>query len=72
VRFHQLASAAMTPFFQSDSPLLAGVRDVAFHRMKRLPWLRGQMLRTLAGLKTGLLTSAAAEQLAGASARNAR
>jgi len=65
VRFYQLASAAMTPFFQSDSRLLAEMRDLAFHRMKIVPWLRNEMLRTLAGLKTGLLTSATAEALAG-------
>jgi len=50
----------MTPFFQSDSSVLAGVRDLVFHRMKVVPWLRREMLRTLAGLKTGLLTSATA------------
>ena len=44
----------MTPFFQSDSRLLANVRDLAFHRMKIVPYLRREMLRTLAGLKTGL------------------
>jgi hypothetical protein len=57
---YQFASAAMTPFFQSDSSVLAGVRDLVFHRMKVVPWLRREMLRTLAGLKTGLLTSATA------------
>jgi 2-polyprenyl-6-methoxyphenol hydroxylase-like FAD-dependent oxidoreductase len=61
VRFYQLASATMTPFFQSDSRLLADARDLAFHRLKRV--------RTLAGLKTGLLTSASAEDIAGARAR---
>jgi 2-polyprenyl-6-methoxyphenol hydroxylase-like FAD-dependent oxidoreductase len=66
VRFYQLASAALTPFFQSDSRLLADVRDLAFHRLKAIAWLRGEMLRTLAGLKTGLLTSASAQALAGA------
>jgi 2-polyprenyl-6-methoxyphenol hydroxylase-like FAD-dependent oxidoreductase len=40
VRFYQLASAAMTPFFQSDSRVLADLRDLAFHRMKIVPWLR--------------------------------
>lgn len=59
----------MTPFFQSDSRLLADARDLAFHRLKRVPWVGGQMLRTLAGLKTGLLTSASAEDIAGARAR---
>jgi 2-polyprenyl-6-methoxyphenol hydroxylase-like FAD-dependent oxidoreductase len=65
VRFYQLASAAMTPFFQSDSALLAEIRDLAFHRMKIVPWLRREMLLTLAGLKTGLLTASSAQALAG-------
>jgi 2-polyprenyl-6-methoxyphenol hydroxylase-like FAD-dependent oxidoreductase len=68
VRFYQFASAAMTPFFQSDSRLLAKARDVAFHRLKIIPYLRREMLRTLAGLKTGLLASDTAEGLAGAQA----
>jgi 2-polyprenyl-6-methoxyphenol hydroxylase-like FAD-dependent oxidoreductase len=65
VRFYQLASAAMTPFFQSDSRVLADLRDLAFHRMKIIPWLRREMLLTLAGLKTGLFASASAQALAG-------
>jgi 2-polyprenyl-6-methoxyphenol hydroxylase-like FAD-dependent oxidoreductase len=65
VRFYQLASAAMTPFFQSDSRLLADMRDLVFHRMKIIPWLRREMLLTLAGLKTGLFASASAQALAG-------
>jgi 2-polyprenyl-6-methoxyphenol hydroxylase-like FAD-dependent oxidoreductase len=66
VRFYQLASAAMTPFFQSDWALLAAARDLAFDPMKRIPLLRGEMLRALAGLKTGVFTSASPEALAGA------
>lgn len=57
VRFYQLASAAMTPLFQSDSVVLAKLRDLSFDRMKRVPYLHREMLRTLAGLKTGLFTS---------------
>ena len=55
----------MTPFFQSDSRLLADMRDLVFHRMKIIPWLRREMLLTLAGLKTGLFASASAQALAG-------
>jgi 2-polyprenyl-6-methoxyphenol hydroxylase-like FAD-dependent oxidoreductase len=69
VRFYQLASAAMTPFFQSDSRVLADLRDLAFHRMKIVPWLRREMLLTLAGLKTGLFTNASARALAGSMSR---
>jgi 2-polyprenyl-6-methoxyphenol hydroxylase-like FAD-dependent oxidoreductase len=53
VRFYQYASWMMTPFFQSDSRTLAWLRDLVFHPMKRMPWLHREMVRTLAGLKTG-------------------
>ncbi len=65
VRFYQIASWLMTPFFQSDSTTLALARDLTFHRMKLLPYLRREMLRTLAGLKTGLFTHRAPKILAG-------
>ena len=71
VRFYQLASAALTPFFQSDSRVLADVRDLAFHRLKVVPYLRREMLLTLAGLKTGFLSNASAPALAGAARRTA-
>ena len=53
VRFYQYASWLMTPFFQSDRRSLARLRDRAFYPMRRVPWLHREMLRTLAGLKTG-------------------
>ena len=65
VRFYQLASRLMTPFFQSDSRVLARVRDLTFDRLQAVPYLRREMVRTLAGLKTGLFTAAAAEAIAG-------
>ncbi len=65
IRFYQRASALMTPFFQADSRLLPALRDATFDRMKSIPWLRMQMLRTLAGLKTGLVTHRDASSLAG-------
>lgn len=67
VRFYQRASAIMTPFFQSDSRALAVARDLVFDRLKILPYLRREMLRTLAGLKTGVFTHGDAAVLAGAS-----
>lgn len=63
VGFYQMASAVMTPFFQSDSRLLAMLRDLTFDRMKIIPYLRREMVRTLAGLKTGIFTAASAEQI---------
>jgi 2-polyprenyl-6-methoxyphenol hydroxylase-like FAD-dependent oxidoreductase len=65
VRFYQMASAAMTPFFQSDSMTFATLRDVFFDRLKVIPYLRREMLRTLAGLKTGLFSHDAPETIAG-------
>jgi len=57
VRFYQVASAMLTGFFQSDSWTLARLRDLTFDRMTVVPHLRREMIRTLAGLKTGLLDS---------------
>ncbi len=64
VRFYQRASALMTPLFQSDSRVFPALRDLTFHRMKIVPYLKREMVRTLAGLKTGLFTSAAPERIA--------
>jgi 2-polyprenyl-6-methoxyphenol hydroxylase-like FAD-dependent oxidoreductase len=63
VGFYQKASWSMTPFFQSDSGSLAWVRDATFHPMKRVPWLHHEMLRTLAGLKTGLFRAEGAAEI---------
>jgi 2-polyprenyl-6-methoxyphenol hydroxylase-like FAD-dependent oxidoreductase len=63
VRFYQLASRIMTPFFQSDSRVLARVRDLTFDRLQAVPYLRREMVRTLAGLKTGLFTAAPADAI---------
>lgn len=63
VRFYQHASALMTPFFQSDSRTLALLRDVSFRHFKRVPYLRREMVRMLAGLKTGLFSAAAPEEI---------
>lgn len=57
VRFYQLASRWMTPFFQSDSTIAATLRDWTLNPMSRVPYLRGEMVRTLAGVKTGVFTS---------------
>jgi 2-polyprenyl-6-methoxyphenol hydroxylase-like FAD-dependent oxidoreductase len=53
VAFYQLASRWLTPFFQSDSRLLGLVRDATFGLASMVPFAEGQMLRTLAGIKTG-------------------
>ena len=65
IRFYQAASALLTAFFQSDSASLASLRDLLFHRMRHVPYLRREMVRTLAGLKTGLFASAGPDAIAG-------
>lgn len=64
MRFYQIASWALTPLFQSDSRALAWLRDRTFHRMKIVPYLKREMVRTLAGLKTGLFSSATPGRIA--------
>ena len=56
VRFYQIASHWLTPFFQSDSHIRPWIRDMIFGLMCRIPMIRTQMIRTLAGIKTGLFT----------------
>ena len=56
VRFYQTASHWLTPFFQSDSYFLPLLRDASFGIMCRLPFVRTEMVRTLAGIKTGLFS----------------
>ncbi|MFN0184982.1 MAG: FAD-dependent oxidoreductase [Aquabacterium sp.] len=69
VRFYQMASIAMTPLFQSRSRLLGVMRDVMFPLLPRLPWLRREMVRALAGLKTGVLSTAEAGTIVDAGRR---
>ena len=57
VRFYQTASHWLTPFFQSDSYILPFIRDLTFGLMCKLPFIKTEMVRTLAGVKTGLFTS---------------
>ena len=57
LRFYQIASRYLTPFFQSDSRIAPFVRDAAFAPMARMPYVRREMVRTLAGVKTGLFSS---------------
>lgn len=53
VRAFQLSSLALTPFYQSDSRILAGLRDLLFHPVSKLPIAR----RIVAGLISGMLAS---------------
>lgn len=56
IAFYQLASRWLTPFFQSDSNLAAWIRDASFGLLCKTPYLKTEMLKTLAGTKTGLFT----------------
>lgn len=53
VRAFQTSSLALTPFYQSDSRVLAALRDLFFDPVSRLPIAR----RIVAGLVTGLLAN---------------
>lgn len=55
LRYYQLSSRWLTPFFQSRSRLASGLRDLALGPLCRAPLLRSEMARTLSGTKTGLL-----------------
>ncbi len=53
--FYQLATRALTPFFQSDHTPLGTLRDVFMPLTTRIPYVRREMLRAMAGTKTGWL-----------------
>ncbi len=55
VRFYQWASRWLTPFFQSGYSALSPARDLGFPILARIPPLRMQMTRSLAGVKRGVL-----------------
>ncbi len=53
--YYQLATRWLTPFFQSDMDWLGALRDVAMGPASRLGFVRREMVRSMAGTKTGLL-----------------
>ena len=55
--YYQLATRWLTPFFQSDSRLLAGLRDVLLPLGMAIPYVRRQMVTSMAGVHRGLLRS---------------
>lgn len=59
VRFYRQASHLLTPFFQSDLPLLGLVRDAFLGPACLAPGLRTMMTTTLAGLRRGWFSTAA-------------
>lgn len=57
VRYYQLASWGLTPFFQSDFSVLGPLRDAVMGPLCRFPPSRRLMLQTLAGVQRGFLGS---------------
>jgi len=58
VRFYQQASRWLTPFFQSDSKTAGWLRDNSFYVLGKMPVISTEMLRILAGIKTGWFSHA--------------
>ncbi len=50
LRYYQLATRWLTPWFQSDHEWITPARRVAFGIAQRIPWMRRQMALTMAGL----------------------
>ena len=55
IRYYALLTYALSPFFQSDYPILAWGRDMALPLLPKIPWVRRQMALTVAGLKSDFL-----------------
>lgn len=53
--FYQLATRWLTPFFQSDLAPLGWIRDTWMGLACRLPYVSREMVRSMAGTKTGIL-----------------
>ena len=53
LRYYAWVTFILTPFFQSDGFIKGVGRDIALPIMTHLPWVRGQMLLTMAGFKGG-------------------
>lgn len=64
VRFYHAASRWLSTLFQSDSVVAPFLRDLAFAPVSRIPYMRRQMLDSLAGMKTGLFGRADVADLA--------
>jgi 2-polyprenyl-6-methoxyphenol hydroxylase-like FAD-dependent oxidoreductase len=55
LRYYSAITFLLTPFFQSDGRIKGWGRDAVLPLLSRLPWLRRQMILTMAGLKGGFL-----------------
>jgi 2-polyprenyl-6-methoxyphenol hydroxylase-like FAD-dependent oxidoreductase len=56
--FYQFATRWLTPFFQSDFGVLGILRDHAMGTMSRIPAFQREMVRTMCGIKLGILWGA--------------
>lgn len=56
IRYYATVMYLLSPFFQSDWRLLGWGRDVFLPLLPKVPWVRRQMLLTVAGVKGGFLT----------------
>ena len=55
IEFYQFASRWLTPMFQSDLGVFGTLRDLFMGPMCSVPFVRGQMLRSMAGVKRGIV-----------------
>jgi 2-polyprenyl-6-methoxyphenol hydroxylase-like FAD-dependent oxidoreductase len=55
VSFYQFASRWLTPLFQSDLSALGPLRNLAMGLGGKIPFLRDEMVRAMAGIKRGIV-----------------
>ncbi len=60
--FYHRASRWLTPWFQSNYEPLAWARDLLMLPLSRVPWVRRQMLLSLAGVKAGVFFKSPVER----------
>ena len=58
VSFYQFASRWLTPLFQSDLSALGPLRNWAMGLGCKIPFLRDEMVRAMAGIKSGIVRGA--------------
>jgi 2-polyprenyl-6-methoxyphenol hydroxylase-like FAD-dependent oxidoreductase len=58
LNYYQFATRALTPFFQSDSRVLAWLRDRVFPTSRWIGPLRRRMTRTMVGVDRGIVRRA--------------
>jgi 2-polyprenyl-6-methoxyphenol hydroxylase-like FAD-dependent oxidoreductase len=55
IRYYALVTYLLSPFFQSDWPILGLGRDLGLPILPWIPWVKRQMLLTVTGMKGGFL-----------------